>query len=143
MPSNLLATSPFGVLPNGVFTQFEESHVYPLLFQSYHDGTNERGLITDGVNPADSIKTWKLQVRRTAADIATLKAFYEGHNGPLQSFYFYNPYEPQTGYPIGSNYDGTGENIYGRHTCKFLNQQWEDAYDIARANVNLQIIEVA
>jgi len=114
-----------------------------MLATQYHDGTTERSLIVDGVNPADSIKTWNLAVRRTAADIATLKTFYESHDGPLKSFYFYNPFEPQSGHAIGSNYDGTGVTVYGRHTCKFTNQEWVEVCDIARTNVTIQLIEVA
>ena len=63
MPGNLSAASPSGVLPQTLSLNFVETRVFPMLTVSYHDGTTERSLIVDGVNPASSIRRWTLSKR--------------------------------------------------------------------------------
>lgn len=140
MPSNLSAASPSGVLPQSLCTAFAESREYPMLTQQYHDGTIERSIITDGINAPTSLKSWRIAKRLLPAQVATLKAFYEGQQGCLVPFYFYNPIE---GSPIGSNYDASGTNTTGRHTVVFTNQSWMEVSDIARSVLSIEMREVA
>lgn len=127
------------MLPQTLCTAFTETRVFPLLTAVYHDGTTERGLVTDGVNAATSVKSWRLSKRLKAADLAALKSFYEAHQGI--PFYFYSPSEATPGTPVGSNYDPTGAATQGRYTVRFTTQDWKETVDIARANVDLEMAE--
>lgn len=113
-----------------------------MLSNEYHDGTNERGLIQDGVNTPATLRVWKQSKRLTAAQVATLRTFFEGQNGGLTPFYFYNPFEPAAGDSVGSNYDATGVSTQGRHTCVFRGN-WSETTDISRTNLSLELAEIA
>jgi len=143
MPGNLQAALPSGVMPQTLCTSFVESRIYPMLFAQYHDGTTERGLITDGVNSPVSIRTWKIGKRLKSSDLVALRDFYEGQQGGLTPFYFYVPFEVLPGNHIGSNWDATGANIQGRHTVFFRNATWSETTDIARTVTSLELAEVA
>ncbi|HXP88838.1 MAG TPA: hypothetical protein VN841_29220 [Bryobacteraceae bacterium] len=146
MPGALAAAAPSGVLPQNLCTAFQESRLYPELSVAYHDGTQERGLITDasllGGDPPSSVRTWKLARRLKAADLATLRMFFEQQQGGLIPFYFYNPFEPNPGSPIGSNYDASGTAIQGRHTCVFRGN-WTETIGLGRSDTQIEIAEIA
>ncbi|HEY4360106.1 MAG TPA: hypothetical protein VGN17_04025 [Bryobacteraceae bacterium] len=149
---NLVTASPQGVLPQMLYTAFEESRVFPMLSQQYHDKTVERSLIQDGVNAPESIRSWKLSVRLTsyqdldgpgALQLATLRDFYAAHLGGLVPFYWYHPFEQSDGTPVGSNYDPTGDSEPGRHVVKFRNQSWQETTDMSMTNVSFELLEIA
>jgi hypothetical protein len=142
MPGNLAVAAPSGVLPKSLCTAFTETHVYPLLVEQYHDGSTERSLIFDGVNTPTEIRTWKLSKKLNDAAIAVLLAFFEGQEGGLIPFYFYDPYEPVPGQPIGSNWDPTGAAVEGRHTVIFRGD-WSSVTNIGRSEASLELLEVA
>jgi len=141
MPGNLASAAPVGVLPKSLCTAFVESHVYPLLVQPYHDGTRERSLIEDGVNPPTSIRTWKQSRKLNPAEIAELLTFVESHEGGLIPFYFYDPYGAIPGTGIGSNWDATGVVFEGRHICVFRGD-WSSVMNMARSETSLELLEV-
>jgi hypothetical protein len=144
MPAgNLAAASPSSVFPQLLYTSFSEGRIYPGLFQTLHDGTPLASLITDGVNNPESIRTYTLTAKLTASQAATFVSFYEGLNGPLTPFFWYNPFEPETGQPIGSNYDSTGDSVYGRHTVKFTNAEWSEITNILLSGAPFSFLEVA
>src|ERR1700677_1526549 len=78
MPGNLAAAAPSGVMPQNLCTAFAESRIYPLLSNTYHDGTPQQSLITDTVNPAASIRTWKLSQKLAGSVAIALRTFFEG-----------------------------------------------------------------
>ena len=141
MPGNIAAATATvtGVLPQATCRAFSETRQFPMLHNQLHDGTPITGLITDGVNAAQSLKTWKQTRRLPAAVMATLIAFIESHIGV--PFYFYNPFEP-AGHPIGSNYDSTGTSTQGRHICRFTMPGWSISTDLARSNIEIAFKEI-
>ena len=141
MPGNLAAAAPSGVLPKSLCTAFTETRVLPMLIQQYHDGTSERSLIQDGVNLPESIRIWK-QTRKLDADAMTLLvAFFEGQQGGLTPFFFYDPYEVTLGQRIGSNWDPTGASVQGRHTCVFRGD-WNQTTNMGRSEAPIEFMEV-
>jgi hypothetical protein len=94
MPANLLEAAPTATFPRTVFfTSFSESRSFPMLTQAYHDGTVERSLVTDTVNAPRQMRTFKFSVRVPAKTVKILRDFYEGQQGTLLPFSFYNPLE--------------------------------------------------
>ena len=147
MPGNLSVATVYPsstVLPQGLCTSFVESNLYPMLSNDYHDGTSERSLIVDGVNPSRSCRTWKLGRRLTTAQLTALRTFWEtAVFGGLNPFYFYSPFDVLPGAQVGSNWDPTGANIQGRAIVVF-GGNWSESTDLGRNNIpSLQLVEVA
>jgi hypothetical protein len=146
MPYNLSPASvtPGTVLPQSLNTSFVETNIYPLLSTSYNDGTFERSLIQDGVNPPRSLRAWILSKRLTTAQLSTLLSFWENQTrGGLHPFYFYNPFDVLPGQHIGSNFDPTGDNQQGRVIC-FFRGDWAQRTELGRHVIpGLTLIEVA
>jgi hypothetical protein len=113
-----------------------------MLAQQYHDGTTERSLITDTVNPAQSTRTWKQSKRLNAAALITLRNFFEQQMGGLIPFYFYNPMDALPTAQVGSNYDPTGDSVQGR-VCVFFRGSWTERVDIGRSTTGLELVEVS
>jgi phage-related protein len=113
-----------------------------MLSTTFHDGTPETGLIEDGVNVPVSLRSWNLTERLTATQVNAMQAFFEGQLGGVTPFYWYNPFEPEPGQPIGSNYDPTGESSYGRYTVRFRGN-WSETTSISLTDTPLEIAEVA
>ncbi|HSY15296.1 MAG TPA: hypothetical protein VK816_04850 [Jatrophihabitantaceae bacterium] len=141
MPGNLAAAVATAVMPQNLCTLFSESRIFPLLSNTYHDGTPELGLITDGVNEPGSIRTWKLAQKLSGPVAIQLREFFEGQLGGLAPFYWYNPFEAGAGEPIGSNYDPTGAATEGRHTVVFLGN-WSETIGLPRTDVPLGLAEI-
>ena len=141
MPGNLDSAVAVGVLPKSLCTAFVETHAFPMLVQPYHDGTQERSLIEDGVNSPTSIRGWKQARKLDATEMAALLAFVEDHEGGLIPFNFYDPYEPVPGQPIGSNWDPTGAASQGRHICVFSGD-WSHVMNLGRSEAPIQFTEV-
>ncbi len=123
MPGNLDAAAPVGSLPDSLYSAFTEQRAFPMLAAQYHDGRTERGLIEDGVNLPVSIRSWKLTKRLNAADLATLKTFFEAHEGGLIPFTF--------------------TDLQGNDITAVFRGDWNESTGIQRTNVPLEIVEVA
>lgn len=139
MPGNVGAAAPSGVFPQSLSTLFTETFRFEMLSTPYHDSTFERALIVDGVNAPVVLRAWKLSKRLNAAAFATLKTFFEGQDGGLRPFYFYDPFAAD---PPGANYDPTGVEIVGRITAIFRGS-WSEASNIARSESGLEIAQIA
>jgi hypothetical protein len=139
MPANLQRAVPVGVLPQITYLTFTEGYIFPMLVQQYKDGSTERSLITDGVNPAQSIQTWKLTARLTNAQVTSLRLFYEAHLGATIPFYFYDPLE---GMPIGSNWSADGSTLDGLYAVRFTTTNWNTVTDVGLTNVGFELQEV-
>lgn len=140
MPGNVASPNPTAVFPNVRIASFSESRVYPVLASPYyHGGECDRSMIEDGVNLPESVRQYTFIVRDTPANVIALKAFFES----TDCFYWYHPYEPAPLSDIGSNYDGTGASIVGRHTCVFRMDGWaEVSSNPARSEVPVVIQEI-
>jgi hypothetical protein len=146
MPLNLIpaAVTPGYVLPQSLCTSFVMTLVYPLLSISYNDGSFERSLIEDGVNPPRALRTWILAKRLTTPQLTALDNFWQNRTlGGLNPFYFYDPFGVLPGQKIGSNFDAAGNNTQGRVVC-FFRGNWAQRTEMGRHTIpNLTLVEVA
>ena|ERR1017187_7325625 len=100
MPGNIQNGIPIGVMPYTLCTAYVESREYVQLQAQYHDGTTERSLLAQ-----TSRKTFKLAQRLTATRAIALKSFWDGQQGGVVPFLFYNLAE--------GAYDPTGNSTQG------------------------------
>ena len=130
MPGNLQGAVPSGVMPYALCTAFSESREYAQLQAQYHDGTVQRSQLA-----STSRRTFKVSQRLNATKAAALKAFWDGQQGGLVPFVFYNLIE--------GTYDPSGNSVTGRYTVVFRSN-WQQTTGLARTDVqNLELIEVA
>ena len=130
MPGNIQIAAPAGVMPYSLCTAFYESREYPQLQAQYHDGNTERSQLAQ-----TSRRTFKLAKKLTASLAFTLKAFWDGQQGGVVPFLFYNLAE--------GAYDATGNSTRGRYTVVFR-CNWAQTTGILRTDVpQLELIEVA
>ncbi len=153
MPQNLQSASPSGVFPQTLNTVFEEQVFYASRVQVYHDQTIERGLVTDGVNPASQFRSWALTKKLSSSQMSTLTSFIQAHYGYLDPtsqnntwygptpFYFYDPYAAAG--QVGTNYDPTGVSTTGRLVCVFTMESWDVKTDLGRSQVKVEFKVVA
>ena len=130
MPGNLQQAAPSGVMPYALCTAFSESREYAQLQAQYHDGSVERSQLA-----ATSRRTFTVSQRLTSAMAASLKTFWDGQEGGVVPFFFYNLVE--------GAYDPSSNSTQGRYTVVFRNN-WSQTTGLARTDVQqLQLIEVA
>ena len=130
MPGSIQNAAPSGVMPYGLCTAFSESREYVQLQAQYHDGTIERSQLAQ-----TSRRTFKLAQRLTATRVAALKAFWDGQQGGVVPFLFYNLAE--------GAYDPTGNSTQGRYTVVFRGN-WSQSTGLLRTDVpQIELIEVA
>ena len=130
MPGSLQSAAPSGVMPYGLCTSFSESRECLQLQAQYHDGTSERSQLAQ-----TSRKTFKLAQRLTATRAAALKTFWDGQQGGVVPFLFYNLAE--------GTYDATGNSTQGRYTVVFRGN-WSQTTGMLRTDVpQIELIEVA
>ena len=138
MPGNLIQPEPNGVLPASLCTAFTEVREFEQLQNAYHDGTVHRSQLTE-----TSRRTFRLTQRLNATALTTLYNFWVSQNGGATAFIYYNPFEPASGQPIGSNYDPAGNSLQGRYTVKFNSAVWSQTTDSCRTHVPIELLEVA
>ena len=130
MPGSVQNAVPSGVMPYALCTGFSESREFVQLQAGYHDGTTERSQIAQ-----TSRKTFKLAQRLTTARVTSLKAFWDGQQGGVVPFLFYNLAE--------GAYDPTGNSTQGRYTVVFRGN-WSQTTGLLRTDVpQIELIEVA
>lgn len=130
MPGSLQNAVPSGVMPSALCVGFSESREYAQLQGQYHDGTTERSQLTQ-----TSRKTFKLAQRLTPARAVALKAFWDGQQGGVVPFLFYNLAE--------GTYDATGNSTQGRYTVVFR-CNWSQTTGMLRTDVpQIELAEVA
>lgn len=138
MPGSVQNAAPLTVLPQTLCTAFRAAREYPVLINEYRDGETQRTVLTDS-----SRKSWVQSKRLTAEQTETLRAFVEARRGPLEPFYYYDPYSPASGQAIGSNYDATGVSTVGRYTVRFTGVWAQNAAGPGRINVDIGMNELA
>ena len=130
MPGNVAAAVPSGVMPYALCTAFSESREYAQMQTQYHDGTVQRSQLA-----STSRRTFKVSQRLNSTKAAALKTFWDGQQGGVVPFVFYNLIE--------GTYDPTGNSVTGRYTVVFRSN-WQQTTGLARTDVqNLELIEVA
>ena len=130
MPGNIQSAVPSGLMPFALCTAFSESRDYAQLQVQYHDGTTDRSQLAQ-----TSRKTFKVAQRLTAARAISLKAFWDGQQGGVIPFLFYNVAE--------GTYDATGNSTQGRYTVVFRGN-WSQTTGMLRTDVSqIELAEVA
>jgi hypothetical protein len=130
MPGNVQNADPNGVMPFALCTAFSESREYVQLQAQYHDGTIQRSQLASTAR-----RTFQVSQRLNAAKAAALKTFWDGQQGGVVPFIFYNLIE--------GTYDPNGNSLQGRYTVVFRGN-WSQTTSLARTDVqNLELIEVA
>ncbi|HTS30632.1 MAG TPA: hypothetical protein VMH81_32390 [Bryobacteraceae bacterium] len=116
-------------MPYSLCTAFSESREFVQLQAQYHDGTTQRSQLAQ-----TSRKSFRLAQRLTAAHAATLKAFWDGQQGGVVPFLFYNLAE--------GHYDPTGNSTQGRYTVVFRGN-WSQTTGMLRTDVpQIELVEV-
>jgi len=130
MPGSIQNAAPSGVMPYSLCISFSESREYVQLQAQYHDGATERSQLAQ-----TSRRTFKLAQRLTAARAIALKAFWDGQQGGVVPFLFYDLAE--------GAYDATGNSTVGRYTVVFRGN-WSQATGMLRTDVpQIELVEVA
>ncbi len=130
MPGNIQNAVPSGVMPYALCTAFSESREYFQLQAQYHDGTTDRSQLAQ-----TSRRSFKIAQRLTAARAIALKAFWDGQQGGVVPFLFYNPAE--------GAYDATGNSTQGRYLVVFRGG-WSQSAGMLRTDIpQIELAEVA
>ena len=130
MPGNVQNAVPSGLMPYALCTAFSESREYAQLQAQYHDGTVQRSQLA-----STSRRTFRVSQRLNATKAVALKTFWDGQQGGVVPFVFYNLIE--------GTYDPTGNSLPGRYTVVFRSN-WQQTTGLARTDVqNLELTEVA
>ena len=133
MPGSIANAAPSTVLPLSLSRSFAPSREYALIENEYKDGTSQRSL-----QATTSRKRWKLTKRLTPTQLSALRTFYFARNGPLDEFYFYDPYETSPKF----SYDPTGAATAGRYTVRF-DGPWQQLVTFSRADADLALAQLA
>jgi hypothetical protein len=130
MPGNIQNAVPSGVMPYALCTAFSESREVLQLQTHFHDGTTHRSQLAQ-----TSRKSFKLAQRLTAARLVAFKAFWDGQQGGVIPFLFYNLAE--------GTYDPSGNSTQGRYTVVFRGN-WSQTTGLLRTDVpQIELVEVA
>jgi phage-related protein len=132
MPGSVQNAVPSTVLPQTLCRAFARSQEYPVIDNEYRNGESQRS-----VQAANSRKRWRLAKRLTSAQLAALRDFYDARRGPIEPFYFYDPYETAPKF----SWDPTGQATVGRYTVRF-GCAWSQDVGLGRAEVEIDLVEV-
>jgi hypothetical protein len=133
MPGNVQNAAPATVFPPSLCAAFVHEREYPVLENEYRNGESQRV-----AQASTSRKRWRLVKRLTAVQLAELREFYVARGGPMEAFYFYDPYETNPKF----SHDPTGMALAGRHVVRF-NSPWSEWVGLGRSDVSLELIELA
>jgi hypothetical protein len=133
MPGSVQNAAPLTVLPASLSRAFVHEREYPILDNEYRNGESQRS-----VQATNSRKRWRLAKRLTSAQLAALRDFYDARKGPTEPFYFYDAYETSPKF----SHDPSGQAVAGRYTVRFSGE-WNQSVSLGRADVSIELIEVA
>ena len=133
MPGSVQNAAPLTVMPSSLSRSFAHERAYPVVESEYRNGESQRSVLA-----ANSRKRWRLTKRLTPAQLGVLRDLYDARKGPTEPFYFYDPYETN---PKFSS-DPTGQTVTGRHIVRFAGE-WNQSVELGRADVNIELIELA
>jgi len=132
MPGAVQIANPLTVMPESLCSMFVHSRNYPLVINEYRDGRSQRS-----VWASTSRKEWRLQKILSAEETSLLKAFYEARKGPLESFYFYDPWDTSPQF----SYDPSGATYTGRYTVRFTGT-WPQFTEFGFSTIEIGLIEI-
>ena len=132
MPSNVGYAAPATVLPKILATQFTRIYERPVIVSQYANGEAQTG-----AQATTDRGRWRCTQRLTNALRQALRAFYVARGGRLEAFYMYDPWES-----TAFGHDPTGAETVGRRTVRFEGG-WQDALELGRSNVALEMVEIA
>lgn len=133
MPGSVQNAAPLTVMPASLSRSYAHERAYPVVESEYRNGESQRS-----AHATNSRKRWRLAKRLTPIQLATLRDFYDARKGPTEPFYFYDPYETDPKFSP----DPTGQTVAGRYTVRFAGE-WSQSVDLGRADVNVELIELA
>ncbi len=131
MPGSVANAAPLTVLPLSLCRAFSHAREYAVIDNEYKNGESQRSK-----QVATSRKSWKTTRRLTPAILGTFRDFYEARRGPLEPFYFYDPWDS------GFTYDATGVQA-SRPVYRAFRRNWEQMVGIGRAEVDIALVELA
>jgi hypothetical protein len=133
MPGSVQNAAPATVLPASLSRAFTRTQDYPVLENEHKNGESQRSAQT-----SNSRKRWRLAKRLTPTQVGELRTFYDARSGPVEPFYFYDPYETNPKFTS----DPTGVATTGRYTVRF-DCDWNQSCEPGRADVQIELIELA
>jgi phage-related protein len=133
MPGSVQNAAPSTVLPQTLSVAFSRAQEYPVIDNEYRNGESQRS-----VEANNSRKRWRLAKRLTSAQLQTLRDFYAARNGPVEPFYFYDPYETSPKFYC----DPSGATVQGRYTVRF-DSDWSQSSGMGRSDVFIELFELA
>jgi hypothetical protein len=133
MPGSVQNAAPSTVLPQSLSVAFVRAQEYPVIENEYQNGESQRS-----VEVNNSRKRWHLAKRLTPAQLQTLRDFYAARNGPVEPFYFYDPYATSPKF----SHDPTGGSVQGRYNVRF-NSDWNQSNGPGRSDVQIELVELA
>lgn len=133
MPGSVQNATPLTVLPASLSRAFAYEREYPVLDNEYRNGESQRKAQAN-----NSRKHWRLAKRLAPAQLETLRDFFDARKGPMEPFYFYDPYETSPKF----SHDPTGQATAGRYTVRFAGG-WNQSLSLGRADVLLELVELA
>ncbi|MGE5487286.1 MAG: DUF2460 domain-containing protein [bacterium] len=133
MPGSVANAAPATVLPPTLCVAFARAQEYPAIENEYRNGESQRS-----VQANNSRKRWRLAKRLTPAQLQALRSFYEARKGPVEPFYFYDPYETNPKF----SWDPTGANPTGRYIVRF-DSEWSQSSMPGRSDVSVELVELA
>jgi len=132
MPGSVQNAAPLAVLPASLSHAFTHEREYPVLDNEYRNGESQRS-----VQAANSRKRWRLAKRLTPLQLAALHGFYDARKGPIEPFYFYDPWETVPRF----SHDPTGQATQGRYTVRFAGE-WRQSVGLGRSDVQIELTEL-
>lgn len=136
MPGSVANAVATEVLPQVLCRAFTSSRDWICDENTYRNGESQRN-----ARVSTSRKSWQIAPALTAAQWATMIAFIEARRH-VEAFFFYDPFEPAGGQPVGSNFDATGVSTQGRYTV-VARGAVEAELNIPRGVMGLTLVEVA
>jgi len=133
MPGSVQNAAPLTVMPASLSRSFAHERAYLVVESEYRNGESQRS-----VQATNSRKHWRLAKRLAPVQLASLRDFYDARKGPTEPFYFYDPYETSPKF----SHDPTGHAVGGRYTVRFAGE-WNQSVDLGRADVNVDLTELA
>jgi hypothetical protein len=130
MPGNVRNAMATVTMPATLSTQFVREQGFPVQVSVYRDGRSQREAQADTPQ-----RQWRLAKRLAPVSLAELRAFYEARGGPLEPFFFYDPYETDPPFAPAPAGDA------GKYIVRFEGS-FEQQSGIARADVNVTLVQV-
>ena len=133
MPGSFQNAVPAAVLPKSLSRAFGHAREYIVIENEYRNGESQRSRLVE-----TSRKRWHTARRLTPTLLGAFRDFYDNRSGPLEPFYFYDPWDTSPKF----SHDPTGVATAGRYTVRFEGS-WEQSVGLRRTDLEISLIELA